>query len=120
VAGTQQIPRAHWTFFTGPTFPPYAIEQLGYPSFNINGGGYAPGFNLAIEDGASLIGWRCFTSFVIFCGNIFVACRYVKNNVALNYQTIINQSKIIINTSTVYAYPATNSVQIILFCAPFL
>jgi hypothetical protein len=38
--------------FTGPTFPLYAIKQLGYPSFNINGGGYAPGFNLAIEDGA--------------------------------------------------------------------
>jgi len=30
----------------------YAIEQLGYPSFNINGGGYAPGFNLAVEEGA--------------------------------------------------------------------
>jgi len=39
-------------FFTGPTFPLYAIEQLGYPSFNINGGGYAPGFNLAVEEGA--------------------------------------------------------------------
>jgi hypothetical protein len=39
-------------FFSGPTFPPYAIEQLGYPSFDINGGGYAPGFNLPVEDGA--------------------------------------------------------------------
>ena len=39
-------------FFSGPTFPPYAVEQLGYASFDINGGGYAPGFNLPVEDGA--------------------------------------------------------------------
>jgi hypothetical protein len=38
-------------FFSGSTFPHYAIEQQGYPSFNINGGGYAPSFNLPIEDG---------------------------------------------------------------------
>ena len=25
-------------FFSGPTFPPYAIEQLGYPASGINGG----------------------------------------------------------------------------------
>jgi hypothetical protein len=39
-------------FFSGPMFPPYAIEKFGYPSFDINGGGYTPGFNLPIEDGA--------------------------------------------------------------------
>jgi hypothetical protein len=39
-------------FFSGPSFPPYAIEQLGYPTSGINGGGYANGFNLPVEDGA--------------------------------------------------------------------
>ena len=39
-------------FFSGPTFPAYAIEQLGYPALGINGGGYAPGFNPPVGDGA--------------------------------------------------------------------
>jgi hypothetical protein len=33
-------------FFSGPTFPPYAIEQLGYPASGINGG------TLPVQDGA--------------------------------------------------------------------
>jgi hypothetical protein len=32
-------------FFSGPTFPPYAIEQLGYPNEPLGQGGIAPGFN---------------------------------------------------------------------------
>jgi hypothetical protein len=39
-------------FFPGPAFPAYAIEQLGYPAWDLSRNGYAPGFNLPIEDGA--------------------------------------------------------------------
>jgi hypothetical protein len=37
------------TFFSGPTFPQWAIEKLGYPVEGITRGGYAAGFNLAAE-----------------------------------------------------------------------
>jgi hypothetical protein len=37
------------TFFSGPTFPQWAIEKLGYPMEGITRSGYAAGFNLAAE-----------------------------------------------------------------------
>jgi hypothetical protein len=38
-------------FFTGPTFPQYAIDQLGYPADEIPGqNGIAPGFNMPDEE----------------------------------------------------------------------
>jgi hypothetical protein len=37
------------TFFSGPTFPQWAVEKLGYPLEGITRGGYAAGFNVAAE-----------------------------------------------------------------------
>jgi hypothetical protein len=37
------------TFFSGPIFPQWAIEKLGYPAEGITRGGYAAGFNVAAE-----------------------------------------------------------------------
>jgi hypothetical protein len=38
-------------FFSGPNFPAYAIQQLGYPVNGIDFGAYAPGFNPPLNGG---------------------------------------------------------------------
>jgi hypothetical protein len=37
-------------FFSGPLFPIYAVEQLGYPSNGLDRNGFAAGFNLSVEN----------------------------------------------------------------------
>jgi hypothetical protein len=67
-------------FFSGPAIPAYAIEQLRYPIWGLSSNGYAPGFNLPVEDGVQLVVVSlCFTLFVYSCQEIIVEYPYILN-----------------------------------------
>lgn len=40
----------HAQFFSGPLFPIYAIENLGFPANGLSWNGIAAGFNLTVKD----------------------------------------------------------------------